>query len=99
LQGERGRRGEARHIRSGNLLLPSRSRAADTIGRPSLDCERPSISLALTSHKMHKAVGSVGNRMTRLAVFAVFCSKLSTIEISFSPFFHLRRRQLDRVVR
>jgi hypothetical protein len=33
---------------------------------------------------MHKAMGGVGNRMVRVAVFAVFCSKLSAIEISFS---------------
>lgn len=51
VQGERGRRRKAGHIRYANLLFPSLSRAANTIGGPSLDCERSSISRALTSHK------------------------------------------------
>jgi hypothetical protein len=51
VQREHGCGRKAGHIRSANLLFPSLSRAANTIGKPSLDCERPSISHALTSHK------------------------------------------------
>jgi hypothetical protein len=51
VQGEHGRRRKAGHIWYANLLFPSLSRAANTIGGPSLDCEGSSISRALTSHK------------------------------------------------
>jgi hypothetical protein len=32
---------------------------------------------------MHNAVGDIGKGITRLAVFAVLCSKLSAIEFPF----------------
>lgn len=73
VQGEHGRRRKAGHIWSANLLLLTLSRAANTIGGPSLDCERSSISRALTSPKCTKS-GGVGSRVAGLAALAVLCS-------------------------
>ena len=79
VQGECDRRRKARHIRSANLLFPSLSRAANTIGGPSLDCERSLISLPLTSHNTRRLHRLRFKRDFGYADRSAVCGRLSRL--------------------